>query len=145
MFLSSLTDGGATPALVRTLVFNESRLAMIAENVANVHTPGYRAKQLDTPKFQDALRDALDRRDQDRTMPFSVNAGREVRTDLHGRMYVTPSEQPVENILFHDGTNLSIERQMADLAETGMMHSLTTALLSDYFDALRKAIRGTVG
>ena len=145
MFLSSLTDRGATPALVKTLTFNQARFRMIAENVANIHTPGYRTKKLDTRAFQSALRDALDERGADPYKPFVVKDGKEARTDRFGQLRVTPTDKPVENILFHDGTNLSIERQMADLAETGGMHDLVTQLLRGNFDGVRKAIRGTVG
>lgn len=144
MFVSSITDRGATPALVKTLVYNEARLQMIAENVANIHTPGYRAKQLDVRAFQGALRKALDARGSDPTRPLMVKVDREVVTNRHGGLTVTPTEKPVENILFHDGTNLSIERQMADLAKTGLTHDAVARLLRGRFDGLRKAIRGTV-
>ena len=145
MFLSSVTDRGAAPALVKTLAFNQARFKMIAENVANIHTPGYRAKQLNAKAFQAALREALDARDGDWNRPFVVKVDGEVRTDRRGNLHVTPTEKPVENVLFHDGTNMSIERQMTDLAEIGMMHDLATALLRGKTDGLRKAIRGTVG
>ena len=145
MLLSTLADRGAAPALVKTLVFNQTRLSMIAENVANLHTPGYRAKQLDVKGFQGALRKALDARGSDFKKPFLVNAGPEVRTDRLGWLDVAPSEKPVENILFHDGTNTSLERQMSNLAETGMMHEFATRVLQGYYDAARKAIRGTLG
>ncbi len=145
MFFGTLTNGGATPALEKTLVFNQAKLRMIAENIANMHTPGYRTKQLDTSAFQRALRKALDTRGGDANKPFLVSAGREVRTDRHGQLRVTPSHTPVESVLLHDGTNLSIEREMADLAETGMMHDLAARLLKGNYNALRKAIRGTPG
>ena len=144
MFFATMTEGGAIPALEKMLVFNQARLRMIADNVANIHTPGYRAQQLDTRGFQRALRKALDARGSDPRKPFVVNAGREVKTDRYGRLHVIPSPEPVENILFHDGTNLSIERQMADLAETGMMHELTGRLLLGRYRGLRAAIRGSV-
>ncbi len=47
MFISNLTDRGATPALVKMLAFNEARLSVIAQNIANSNTPGYKAKRLD--------------------------------------------------------------------------------------------------
>lgn len=144
MFLSSVTEYGATPALVKTLSFTEARVKMLAENVANAQTPGYRAKQLDAIGFQRALRKALDARGGDPGKPLIVENGREVTTGADGRLRVSPTEQPVESILFHDGTNVSIERQMADLAETGMVHDLAIALLRDRFEGLRKAIRGVV-
>ncbi len=144
MFLANLTNRGATPALEATLVFNQARLRTIAENMANVHTPGYRAKQLDGRAFQRALREALDAKGSDRSKVLIVESGREVRTDRSGSMHVRPSERPLGNALQHDGTNMSIEKQMADLAETGMMHELATTLLKGSYDGLRKAIRGQV-
>lgn len=144
MFLSNVTDRGATPALVKTLAYSQARLNVIAENIANIHTPHYRAKRLDAETFRAALQKALADRGGKTDRPFVVKAGNEVRTDEQGYLVVTPSENPVENALFHDGTNLSIEREMADLAETGMMHDLATALLRSRMDGLRKAIRGNL-
>jgi flagellar basal-body rod protein FlgB len=144
MLLSSITDRGATPALVKTMAYAEARLDVIAENVANLHTPGYRAKQLDDDAFRAALREALDRRGGRASAPFVVEAGREVQTDSQGYLVITPSEQPVDHTLHHDGTNLSVEREMADLARTGMWHDLATTLLRDRMEGLRKAIRGQV-
>ncbi len=144
MYLSNLTNRWAMPALLSTLAFNEARLRMIAENVANIHTPGYRAKHLDTKAFQTALRDALDAKGDRADRLLVVRAGSEVRTDRNGSLRVTPTEKPVENVLFHDRTNLSIEREMAELAETGMAHELVGTLARGYFNDLRKAIRGTV-
>ncbi len=144
VFLSSITDRGATPALVKTLAYSQAKLSVIAENVANIHTPGYRAKQLDDGAFRAALRKAFDTRGRGGNRQFTVEVGREVRTDEQGYLAVTPSERPVEHTLHHDGTNLSIEREMADLARIGMWHDLATSLLRDRTDRLRKAIRGQV-
>ena len=47
MFLENLTNRGAMPALEATLAYAESRHRMLAENVANWQTPGYKARQLD--------------------------------------------------------------------------------------------------
>ncbi|MBI4717336.1 MAG: hypothetical protein HY763_05990 [Planctomycetes bacterium] len=142
--VSHLTERGTIPALVTTLSFNQARMKVIAENVANWQTPDYRAKQLDVRGFQAALRDALDVRGSDVRRPLAVKSGQELRTDDAGRLRVTPSERPVDNVLFHDGTNLSIEREMADLAETGLTHELAATLLKGELDGLRKAIRGRI-
>ena len=144
MVLSSLVERGAAPALVKTLAFNEARLGVIADNVANIHTPGYRAQQLDRTSFQRALREALDARGSDWRAPFDVEVRGQVQTDDAGMLEITPATEPVENILFHDGTNLSLERQMSDLAETGMMQEFASTILKGYYDGVRKAIRGTV-
>ncbi len=143
MFLNDITEQGAGPALVKTMAFQESRLKMIAENIANAQTPGYRTKQLDVAGFQRSLREALKERGKRTDGRFEVRVGDEVKTDEHGFLTVTPSEEPVENTLFHDGTNVSIEQQMADLAQTGLWSDLAGKFLRDRFDGLRKAIRGT--
>lgn len=143
MFLRDITEQGAGPALVKTLAFQESRLKMIAENIANAQTPGYRTKQLDVAGFQQSLREALTARKARPDRGFEVRSGSEVTTDEQGFLKVTPSEEPVENVLFHDGTDVSIEQQMADLAQTGLLSDLAGKLLQNRFEGLRKAIRGT--
>ena len=50
----------------------------------------------------------------------------------------------VENLLFQDGTNARIERQMALLAENTMMNQTVSNLLRAKFDGLETAIRGRV-
>lgn len=144
MFLSEISEQGATPALVKTLAFQESRMKMIAENIANAQTPGYRAKQLDVAGFQRSLREALANRDHGAGGRFDVRSGDEVATDEQGLLRVQPSEVPAENVLFHDGTNLSIERQMADLAETSLWSDLAGRFLQGRYERLTKAIRGSV-
>jgi len=144
MFLSTVTNRGVTPGLIKTMAFTQQRLRMISENVANIHTPGYKAKQLDVRGFQQALGKAFAEHKRDPSKQFVVENGEQVSTDEAGFLKVTPTDRPVENILFHDGTNLSIERQMADLVETGMMHEMAATLLRGNFDRLKKAIRGSV-
>ena len=144
LFISSLTDRGATPALAASMVFGEAKLRMIAENVANFGNTGYRAKQLDTRGFQRALRVALDARGRDVHKPFLVESSPEVASDASGMLVVTPSERPFGNILFHDGTNMSIERQMSELNKTRMMYETAAAMLRGRMEGLRKAIRGSV-
>lgn len=142
MFLSAVTNHGAMPALAKAMEFAEARMGVIADNVANLHTPGYRAKSLDPRGFQTALRDALEAKNGDPRRPLLVDNGHELRSDADGRLQVRPTYQPVQNVLFHDETNHSLERQMADLAETTLTHELAATLWRGGIDRLRSAIRG---
>ncbi len=144
MFLNDVTDQGMGPALEKTLAFQESRLRMIAENIANAQTPGYRTKQLDVAGFQNSLREALVARGNRTDGKLEIHHSHEVSTDEAGYLTVTPSEEPAENVLFHDGTNVSIEQQMADLAQVGLWNDMAGKLLRNEYDGLRKAIRGIV-
>ncbi len=144
MFLSDVTNAGAIPLLEKTLAFTEARNRMLAENIANVNTPGYRARQLSVRDFQAALRSARERRRAEGGSGFHLPETREVRTDAAGHLQATPSLEPVENILFHDGTNARVEHHMADLAENAMMHQVATELMQKKFGSLQSAIRGRV-
>ncbi|RIK64019.1 MAG: flagellar basal body rod protein FlgB [Planctomycetota bacterium] len=144
MFLKNVSGGTSISMLEKTLAFNEARQRMLATNIANINTPGYRTKQLDVASFQAALREAADRRDRNRSEPFRLERTREFELASDGRLSVRPSEEPVENLLFKDGTNASIERQMSQVAETAMTHQVATELLKRYFDTLEKSIRGRV-
>ncbi|MHC5109856.1 MAG: flagellar basal body rod protein FlgB [Planctomycetota bacterium] len=143
MFLTDVTNRGAVPALISTMAFNEARLEVISDNIANATTPGYKARQLDPRLFQQSLREALDRRElpQDR---FYLNDNGQSGTGRSGLLETHPALSPVDNILFHDGTNVSIEREMVDLAETAMAHEMAAEMLAGGFNAMRKAIRGTL-
>lgn len=144
MFISRLTDSPSTTALTATMRFNHERLKMLAENVANTGTPNYRSKQLDAVAFRKALGQAIERKRQRPHEPLSIRSGREVATTRDGRLVVTPSTSRPQNVRFHDGTDQSLETQMAQLAETAMTQRLATELLSGKVAGMRKAIRGTV-
>ncbi len=143
MFLTSVTSGGAFPMLEKVLAFTESRNKMLAENIANITTPGYRAKQLDVGSFQSALLEASEKRST-RDGRFELRSNEQFRTDELGHLDVTPTHEPAENLLFHDGTNARIELEMSNLAENAMANQTANELLKNYFDGVQKAIRGRI-
>lgn len=145
MFFQDVVNSGTLPVLEKALAFTEARHRVLTENVANIDTPGYRTKHLDPAKFQDALTKALSRRREDPSGAFELPGTSEFRTDAAGRLVVTPSEEPPDNILFHDGTNPRLEQQMASIAENTMMHQVLTELLKGRFDSLKQAIKGQGG
>jgi flagellar basal-body rod protein FlgB len=141
-FFADVTNRAGVPALEKMLAFTQARHQILTENVANADTPGYKARQVDAAAFQRSLRDALTRQDRTRSPDLELKTGKQFRLDRDGRLAVTPTESPPENILFHDGTNIRIERQMAHLAENAMMHQATTEMLRGKFEGLMKAITG---
>jgi flagellar basal-body rod protein FlgB len=125
------------------LVFTGARHRALSENIANADTPGYRPLQFDPRGFQAALRRAFENRRP--SEPFRLPGTRQLREDTQGRLQVKPQREPAENLLFHDGTNGRIERQMSALAENAVAHQLAVELLRSRFDGLMRAIRGRVG
>ncbi len=131
------------PLADKTLAYTEARHRMLAENIANIDTPGYRSRQLDTSRFQSALRRALERQ-KARGGPLRIERDRQFHEDAAGRMRVSPGLEPADNLLLHDGTNARVERQMSQLAENTMMHQLAVELLNGFYRGIKKAITGRV-
>ncbi len=145
MFISSLINRGALPVLEKMAAFTEARHQVLAENIANADTPRYRAKHLDARAFQQALRRAIERRGgSNAAAPLEIRSTRQFGMDRDGDLWTKPTEEPLENLMFHDGTTMRIERQMSQLAENHLMHQLATQLLRGRFESLLKAIRGRI-
>ena len=60
MSLQGLTDGGAIPALEAMARFSAARQRLIADNVANLDTPGYRPLDADPKAFQEQIGRAIE-------------------------------------------------------------------------------------
>ncbi|MEE8169910.1 MAG: flagellar basal body rod protein FlgB, partial [Phycisphaerae bacterium] len=125
------------------IAFSEARHRMVTENIANIDTPGYRTKQLDVGAFQRELRRASDAREAP-TDSLRLRSSKQFEVNRIGSLSVSPETAPPENLLFHDGTNGQLERQMAMLADNGMAHQLAIELLKGNYNGILKAIRGRV-
>jgi flagellar basal-body rod protein FlgB len=142
MIFADIVNRGTLPVLEKLMAYTEARQRVLAENVANIDNPHYRTKQLDAKAFQRSLREAIDRQQATGSPAFELQAGDDFSVDSDGYLQVSPTERPADNVLFHDDTNTSVEKQMAMMAENGMTHEAATELLRTQFDSLRKAIRG---
>ncbi|MDM8004993.1 MAG: flagellar basal body rod protein FlgB [Phycisphaerae bacterium] len=143
MLFDGVVNSGTVPVLEKVLAYTEARHRMLTENIANIDTPGYKARQLNVRAFQNALKEALATRPSERGS-LNVRGTREFREGPSGGLEVTPTVEPAENVLFHDRTNMRIEKQMAMLAENTLMHQIASDRLKGRFDQLMIAIRGTV-
>jgi len=132
MFVENLLNQGNAPLLTELLKFTSSREKLLAENVVNVDTPGYRQKDLSLEKFQAALQNRLEMKNS--APPGSVGFD-DIRVDV---------ENPTNGILFHDGNNRSIEQLTTDQAKNAMMHNLAIELLRKQFQTMEMALRERV-
>ncbi len=123
--------------LQKALDFRARRNALLAANVANIETPGYKSKDL---VFDNALADAMKAREPG---PLRVT------NDMHmdGRIR-TPLElvQPTlirsgNPVATKDGNSVDLEREMAKLAENQIGFQALTQMISHKFTLLKAAIR----
>jgi flagellar basal-body rod protein FlgB len=58
--LQGLFGSTNIPVLAEVLNFTQARQGVLAGNIANVNTPGYRLRDLSQTAFQEKLKDAID-------------------------------------------------------------------------------------
>ena len=132
MFIERMLNEGNAPLLEQMLRFTSARHKLIAENVVNVSTPGYRQKDLSVDKFQHLLAERVETRNRS---PRGSVGFDDIGVDV---------EKPNRGILFHDGNNRSMEQLMSDEAKNAMMHNMVVELLRKQFSALESALRERV-
>jgi flagellar basal-body rod protein FlgB len=129
MFIDRMINQTNAPLLEKVLGFSSARHKLIAENIANVDTPGYRTKDLSEGKFFAMLRErAASRRD---AAPGSMGYDG-LNIDV---------ENPQAGILFHDRNNRSMERLASDQAKNGLLYTMAIELLKKQFSAMEMALK----
>jgi flagellar basal-body rod protein FlgB len=123
---------GSVDQVTRGLAFAAARHALLAQNVANVETPGYRARDL---TFDEYLRPTIELASGD--LPPALQpvtaAGRRPRL-------VAVADPAVRQ----DGNNVHLDRQMARLAENTLYQNTLVHILTKQFNTLKLAISGRV-
>jgi flagellar basal-body rod protein FlgB len=133
MFIDNLLNQGNGPLLERVLNFTSARQRLIAENITNLTTPGYKTKDLSVEKFQEMLRHRVDTRNS--SPPGTVGFA-----DIDAQI-----EHPRSGLLFHDGNNRSVEQIMTDNAKNSLTHNLIIELLRKQYSTMEMALKERVG
>lgn len=151
MWIDRIVTSSVTRGIELSARFIESRHRVLAENIANIDTPGYARKRLDPEAFQASLKEAMER--VDALSPARKRTGRalldlrgnaQFATNLRGDIEVVPEVEPAENILFHDGTNARLETLMSEVAANALSHQFLMNQLHGRYDGVLKAIRGRI-
>ncbi len=124
----SMIETATMETLSQFLDVDVARYKLIAANMANIDTPGYRARDLD---FHAELKRAA-----------AHGAGES------GFVYAsyTPVAKRVRGLLERpDGNNVSLERESLLLAEAQMTYNLGVQLLKDEFHTISQAINSGGG
>lgn len=114
-----MPDFSVLSQLENYLAVTNQRETVIASNMANVDTPGYRTKDID---FQHELARAM-------AAPEGSSPGVAVR-DVKGLL-----ERP-------DGNNVDIDKESLELSEAQLQYQMGTQLMKDRFHQILTAING---
>jgi flagellar basal-body rod protein FlgB len=136
MFSEMLFNKTNLPAINGTLDAAMLRSRTIANNIANVNTPGYRRVEV---SFEKELKAALDKtrlqgtRDDDQHLKL----GRLDLSDVGPKAY-----KPVDPTLASGVNNVDIDMEMAKLAETQIAFNYGIKFGQGIFKKLNSAIQG---
>ena len=131
--LSGLFQSTMIPVLEQVVNFAQERHEILATNLANIDTPGYRVRDLSTEAFQQHLGRAIADRDRRHASP-AFHYARAPHADL------SQVRESLNDILYHDDSNVSIERQVAEITKNQTEHNLALAVMNSQFRLLQAAI-----
>jgi flagellar basal-body rod protein FlgB len=124
------------PAIQNTLDAAMLRTRVIANNIANVNTPGYHRTEV---SFEKQLSEALDRGrlKGSQTDEHHLKLGRQDLSGVKPQAY-----KPVDPTLPSGVNNVDIDTEMAKLAETQIMYNYGVKFGQNVFRKLNSAIQG---
>jgi len=108
-----------------------ARVAVVASNVANADTPGYRAKEI--APFGSVLNEARIEMQRSQALHMAPEQS------IENRFGVAPRERAVEK---HSGNSVALEAEMAALGEAKGQQSAVTAVLGAFHRMLLSSSRG---
>ncbi len=133
--IQSLFDSGTMPVLRKALSAYAIRHRVIADNMANVATEGYRAKQVE---FEDLLA-------AEDTLPISGLRTAPGHLPIGGPSGNADPKIVDQNNGFDNGVNdVDVDREMVAIGENQLMYRMVTRLLHGRYQGLRTAITGQV-
>ena len=140
--IEGLNNSGSLPVMQKVVQFAAGRHSLIADNVANLSTPGFRPADVSVKEFQSTLGDAVDKRrmiGQDRFGSLDIDSTSTIDFLKEGvELHPVPM---AENLLFQDGNDRSLEKLMQGLVENFLTYRTAVELMNNQFDMLDVAIR----
>jgi len=124
---SKMTFSGTDSYLRAAMSGLAARQRAIANNVANVDTPGFKASEV---RFEDALKTAISRGNGATVSQTSLNAAASRSTLVDA----TTTRA--------DGNNVDIDREMELLGEANLNYNAMTQVMSTRLGILRSVISG---
>ncbi|WP_425618295.1 flagellar basal body rod protein FlgB [Anatilimnocola sp. NA78] len=135
--LPNLLASTNIPVLQQVLNFAQARHGVLAGNIANINTPGYRTRDLNVEVFEQRLKRAIDQSNNAINNPQPFSEGISLRDPEDPIRKVSES---MTNLLYHDSTNIDLEQQVTEINKNQIMHSLALQVMTNQMQLLQTAI-----
>ncbi len=154
--IENLFQSSTIPVLEKVVQFTQARHGVLAGNIANLDTPGYKTRDLNVVAFREQLHSAVARGGSRRAAsPGWVGAV----APLVGPNYQSPGlsrsdrggepidydqfrdvDESMKSILFHDESDVALEKQITEIAKNQSLHNLAVSLMVSQMKLLSVAI-----
>ena len=144
--LDAMFNNSTLPMLEQVVSFSQARHGVLAGNIANLDTPGYKTRDISPELFHKRLKEAVETRRQPATpnyegIPTMVSptygAEKQETRELAAFRKV---EDSMKSILRHDEGDVSMEQQVNEIMKNQQQHNLAISIMSAQFRMLRAAI-----
>jgi len=140
--LASLFDSSTISVLEQVVNFTEARHGVLAGNVANLDTPGYRTRDLSPELFQERLQEAIETRHASPRPTYGYGSNNSTKS-AGAAQNLDPFQgvkESMKSILYHDDSDVSIEQQVTEIMKNQSQHNLAITLMASQFRLLRAAV-----
>jgi flagellar basal-body rod protein FlgB len=135
--IANLFDSTTIPVLQEVVNFSQARHTILAGNIANMDTPGYKVRDLSVDDFQSRLHQAIEEKRQPPQSSQPISPG---EADFSTAEPMAEVAKNTKTILHHDQNNVGIEHQASEMVKNQMQHNLALAIMVKQFQLLETAI-----
>lgn len=125
--------GGTIQALEKSLDYSASKNRVISNNIANIDTPHYKAKNVSFKKvLNDTVQDSLQsKRTHEKHFSFNENE--------HQNYQINERKNTMYN---HNGNNVDVDKEMSELAKNQIYYQAVVDRLNGKYRDIQTVIRG---
>lgn len=149
--IDQILNSNTLPLLEKMAAFSERRQEVLAGNIANIDTPGYKMRDLPVADFRQALQEAVQMQDRGAqpathsslSLPATLDASRSTETelqDLFPRSLFQARETDPQNLTFNDDNNRSIEAQVMHMTKNSLMQQFAVETMMAQMNQLLTVI-----
>jgi flagellar basal-body rod protein FlgB len=143
--IDSLFHSTTIPVLEQVVAFAQARHGVLAGNVANLDTPGYKTRDLSPALFEAKLKEAIDERARPVSGPayprsYGYDSAAGGVSDRRSLDEFRDVKESMKSILYHDESDVAIEKQITEIAKNQARHNLAVSLMISQFQLLEAAI-----
>lgn len=134
---SNLFSSSTIPMLEQVVKFTQARHGVLAGNIANIDTPGYKSRDLSVTEFQERLKIAVEQKHASVSSPGHLS---QLKAPKDPEEHWKTLMESTNDFLYHDDHDVHLETQITEISKNHAQHNMALSLMNSQFQTLRTAI-----